>query len=304
MPIPLSPQQAVHDVISGKYCCSIETASFLAAFMVLEKFGAHNPASHKPGFLTNRLFEYIPGNKFALKKPAQWEEDIFVQHKALGETTPQDAKVAYLKVVSEAAYYGCEFFDVQLSNDVRNSVSVAYPASFIVGINGVGIVCLKPRDGVGQGLNPIERHPLSFIGRWGFKPGENFYFEMKEEGKQDRIFHLKTTQGQIVSNLLTDYAMALLKELDEEEQEMEGGEGGDGGDGGGKEPDEPAAPAADAKPPAAAAAAPAAAAKKEPEAAAPAAVPAAEAEKKEDAPAATVLAGTQSDDPDVLFWTS
>ena len=50
------------------------------------------------------------------------EQDIFAQHKGMAAKSPLEAKIAYLKVVSEAAYYGCEFFDVQLSNDVRNTL--------------------------------------------------------------------------------------------------------------------------------------------------------------------------------------
>ena len=61
----------------------------------------------------------------------------------------------------------------------------------------------------------LELYKISEVYRWGFKPGSNFYFEIKGTGGNSKgpIFEFGTTQGNRISELLTDYANALLDEL-------------------------------------------------------------------------------------------
>lgn len=57
----------MYNVITGAYPTSEKDAVQLAALQFQVKFGPHNPSSHKPGFLTDTLVEYIPGECEALK---------------------------------------------------------------------------------------------------------------------------------------------------------------------------------------------------------------------------------------------
>ena len=61
----------------------------------------------------------------------------------------------------------------------------------------------------------LEKYKLSEVYRWGFKPGSNFYFEIKGSGQNVKgpIYEFGTTQGNRMSEMLTDYANALLHEL-------------------------------------------------------------------------------------------
>jgi hypothetical protein len=51
--------------------------------------------------------------------------------------------------------------------------------------------------------------------RWAYKPGVNFYFEIKAEDSPDEhpIHTFETIEGKHMSDMLTDYAMALLREM-------------------------------------------------------------------------------------------
>ena len=61
----------------------------------------------------------------------------------------------------------------------------------------------------------LECFRLSEIYRWGFKPGMNFYFEAKGTvpGEKGPVYEFTTERGNRISELLTDYAHALLEEL-------------------------------------------------------------------------------------------
>ena len=73
--IELRYAQAKHDIITSNYVTDAKTAVKLAALIVQNVFGKHNPSSHKPGFLTERLMEFIPISLFMAKKNYKWENE-------------------------------------------------------------------------------------------------------------------------------------------------------------------------------------------------------------------------------------
>eukprot|EP01035_Chromulina_nebulosa_P037426 gene37426-50511_t len=52
--------QAVYQVISGRYPTTADQAIELGAIHFLHKFGEYKPSTHVPGFLGNRIVEFIP----------------------------------------------------------------------------------------------------------------------------------------------------------------------------------------------------------------------------------------------------
>ena len=73
----------------------------------------------------------------------------------------------------------------------------------------------------------LEKYSLAEIYRWGYKPGQNMYFEVKQEGGGGPVYVFGTTLGNHISDHLTDYAMMLLREMGLR------GDGADAGDGSG-----------------------------------------------------------------------
>lgn len=61
----------------------------------------------------------------------------------------------------------------------------------------------------------IAEHSLNDIYRWAYKPGVNFYFEVKPEDEEDEnpLYMFGTSEGKHIADLLTDYAMGLLREM-------------------------------------------------------------------------------------------
>ena len=68
------------------------------------------------------------------------------------------------------------------------------------------------------------------IYRWGFKPRVNFYFQLKKQsgGGGEDVFTFETEEGRVVSDLLTEYAIALVGEIkDSAQEEADGSRAGE-----------------------------------------------------------------------------
>ena len=197
--------QGLHSVVTGTHFANeIPTLVKLAALDVQAKYGPHDPSVHQVGFLTQRLHEFIPAHVFDKKEKLDWEEYIYREHQSLLHRTGLNAKMEYVKICQSWECNGCLFYEV------RQTCLKGHPPRVLLGINTNGIYLLDVND-----RSVLEKYKLSEVYRWGFKPGSNFYFEIKGSGQNVKgpIFEFGTTQGNRMSELLTDYANALLTEL-------------------------------------------------------------------------------------------
>mgnify|MGYP003875793969 CR=1 FL=1 len=170
------------------------------------------------GFLANQLIAYIPSSLLPVKAPSAWEGEIFSAHASL--TCPQeDAAREYCLRLSSEDYYGCAFFPV------TQSFAKKIAKQLLIGISCGGVYMFDKST-----MATLGKYGLSEIFRWGFKPGSNFYFEVKKPGGSGPVYEFATLQGNQISDLLTDYAMALLKEMgvnaaaEADESKEDGGE--------------------------------------------------------------------------------
>lgn len=154
----------------------------LAAWQFQAKFGPHNPASHRPGFLSRSIQEYVPAphlHALPVRPTESWEEDIFRKH---AFSTTQIPREAYLSSLSQRDYYGAVLFVV------KQSYTRVHPKKLFLGISRRGILLLRipktPTDGV---METLAKYPLADIYRWAYKPSVNFYFEIKAEDSTDEV---------------------------------------------------------------------------------------------------------------------
>lgn len=201
--------QCVHAILSGQYPCTSDEAVHLAALQFQSKFGVHNPETHKAGFLGSKIIEYIPGTHLsgAGITIAKWEEAIFEHHKKVVSRRPKEA---YIGLIRQRDYVGCELFAAKQYFDS------SMPKRIFIGISKQGILFLKmPSSYVTGRMETLAKFALGDIYRWAYKPGETFYFEVKATPDQTENpeYRFKTVEGKDMSDLLTDYAMALLREM-------------------------------------------------------------------------------------------
>jgi hypothetical protein len=60
----------------------------------------------------------------------------------------------------------------------------------------------------------LKQFTLRELDRWGYKPGILFYFEVKLDRKETTSIEFGTRDGLKMANLLTDYAHALIQEVE------------------------------------------------------------------------------------------
>eukprot|EP01031_Cornospumella_fuschlensis_P029539 gene29539-35656_t len=226
--------QAVYHIITGKYPTTEETALTLGAYHFLTKFGEYKSDRHVAGFLGNRVAEFVPikllkGSKGATASLEEWEsklyasvqkvmEDVVVQNNKLDNISTLFLRKASGAYVSLArAYmeivYGMEVYGISLYKVTQKNVRVL-PESLLVGVGCEGLVLFD------KNKKFLKRYYIEDILRWGFKPNQSFFFELPEDindlGASNVEFD--TQEGKVISDLLTDYALAFLKEKEREEE--------------------------------------------------------------------------------------
>lgn len=248
--IQLQFMQAIYHVITGKYPTTAEQALELGALHFLAKFGAYRPASHVAGFLGNRIAEFIPlkhlkgGSKGKGWSLEQWETELFkTVEKIMDDIDVQASRVdgieilyrrkafstpvsssngqdshrlvtvprSYLEIVyGMNAIYGVTFFKATQKN------ARELPDTIIIGVYHEGLYLLDKQKAL------LKTYHIEDILRWGFKPNQSFFFEIPPELNDvgSAVLEFETTEGKVISDLLTDYAMAFLKEKEREEQRM------------------------------------------------------------------------------------
>ena len=111
--------------------------------------------------------------------------------------------------MSMGHYYGCTFFRA-----TQNCTKLV-PEKVILG------VCAKGLNIYDRKRELVSSFNLEEIFRWGFKTNVLFYFEVRMKGHEDlTMLDFDSPEGQTISDLMTDYALIRVKEM--ETLEVEG----------------------------------------------------------------------------------
>ena len=212
----LQYSQAVYNIITGNYPTNSEQVLEFGALHFSNKFGDFDNSRHRPGFLGERIIEFIPAKQLKQKTMEQWEQMLFdttrqYQQSNYGTggvaTAPCDERPqkVYVCKIFRLPLYGNTFFRaIQSSTDIL-------PDKVILGIYHQGINVLDKKRTL------MKQYRLEELSRWGYRVKEMFYFEVKladrETGEEKQMLvEFNTPEGQDISDLLTDYAVAFMKE--------------------------------------------------------------------------------------------
>ena len=205
--------QAVYNIITGQYPCDFEEALKLGAIHFIYKFGEYQPMRHRPGFLGQRIVEFIPTKMLKSKAFEQWEQLLFDNVREyynsnhgnkIDATSNKNPQHAYVRRIMNCTdHYGVTFFRAS-----QNCTKLV-PEKVILGVCATG-------------LNIYDRHrkilktfKLEEIFRWGFKTKVLFYFEVRMSEQEDlTMFDFDSLEGQTIADLLTDYALTRVKEIE------------------------------------------------------------------------------------------
>lgn len=208
--------QAVYSIISGQYATTPEEALRLGALQFLAKFGEFKQSRHAPGFLGNRIVEFIPARHLRLKTLEEWEEDFtdslilaYNNRPEGGLGTAIDPTRRYLESVlklGDGNMFGNSFFRV------TQTTLRSMPSTLLLGIHSTGVNIYD----ISKEL--IRQYSLFEMSRWGYKVNALFYMDISCIGEPETTLEFDTLQGQTIADLLSDYAMEFVNESSRVEQ--------------------------------------------------------------------------------------
>lgn len=247
--------QAVYHVITGRYPTTAEEALSLGAVHFLLKFGRFNANKHKVGFLSSRIFEFIPikhlkaagKGSSSSNSTADWEKKLLDEVKRMSDDELlSDENHAQNRHDTDESEQDTEDSSngnnlLFKGNDVLESMTpqrrymdMVYRMEPVFGAtffkcNQKSVSSLPETLQVAvysDGLHLCDKnkkHLRSFyiedIFRWGFKPAVMFYFEVSPDNEYGTgTLEFETNEGKVMSDLLTDYALSFLKEREREEE--------------------------------------------------------------------------------------
>jgi hypothetical protein len=244
--------QAVYHVITGRYPTTQEEGLTLGAIHFILKFGKFRADKHKAGFLGNRIVEFVPIKllKSAMSGKgsdlANWENQLFERVKTLSLDCVEDTKAVDEQPKEEDGSPPEEehkniLFRVETSSNYRllsperKYMEMIYAMAPVFGSTFYKCTqrCSRLPDTVNIGIHhegihifdKNKKHIKTFyiqeILRWGFKPNQMFYFEVSPDNEFGvGSFEFDTSEGKAISDLMTDYAMAFLKERERQDERL------------------------------------------------------------------------------------
>jgi len=192
--------QELPKLLRGYHQCNKDEASALAALIYRVKFGE---SKQELAMLPQMLRELVPTDLIKQLSTADWKREIIKCYNQDSGMTPEDAKVAFLKVIFRWPTFGSAFFEVKQTTDPN------YPELLLVAINKQGVSLIHP-----QTKDVLVTHPFTRISNWS---SGNTYFHMTI-GNLVRGSKLlcETSLGYKMDDLLTSYISLMLTNMNKQ----------------------------------------------------------------------------------------
>jgi hypothetical protein len=229
--------QAIYYVITGQYHTTEAQILKLSALQFFYKFGPYKPNVHKPGFLGERIVEFIPLRHLKETGFDEWERKFFayVQEKAQYEYQFESKIEAQRKFMDEMYRldsFGSSFFKASATGLIIDGSTDKVAHKVVLGVHHRGIDIYS--KAISRGV--FASFSFGELLSWGYSDTGTMYFKLPNvdpvEGKayetvgRKGMVELdltdggvssdasadKNTLGRIVCDLLTDYTLAFSRE--------------------------------------------------------------------------------------------
>jgi len=196
--------QELPKLLRGYHKCSQEEAAQLAALIFRARFGEDKSQTQ---YITNMLPELLPRDLIKAQSQADWKRAILTAYNSQASLSPDDAKIAFLKLIYKWATFGSAFFEVKQSGDPT------LPERLLIAINKHGVNLIHPET-----KDIIVTYPFTRISNWS---SGNTYFHMTIGNlmKGNRLL-CETSLGYKMDDLLTSYISLMLANMNRLEQEV------------------------------------------------------------------------------------
>ncbi|KAF2078262.1 hypothetical protein CYY_000452 [Polysphondylium violaceum] len=197
--------QAIHNVINSNYPCEEDIALKLASIQLQVSVGDHK-AEHQSHFKES-IDRYIPSHLKSKRKPEEWEALVIPQHTLLRGSDPAQLKRAYLETCQRWTYYGSTFFDAKYIPTNHSFFQQEFQGKVSLGVNGNGFHIIDPKA-----MKIVSYHYKDVL-VWDSTPTSFTIQVNTNKSDPTKVYTFKTRQGELVNDLLHDWAVEWEKDL-------------------------------------------------------------------------------------------
>jgi len=183
--------QELPKLLRGYHQCSREEASILAALVYRVKY-----AETKQD-MVSVLKQILPSDLLKTQSSYDWKREIAKAYNKDSGMSPDEAKVAFLKIIYRWPTFGSAFFEVNQASDAN------FPEQLLVAINKQGVNIIHPET-----KDMLATLPLSHIMNWVSSPTA-FILTVGDSTSFTKLV-LDTALAYKMDDLLTSYIALVL----------------------------------------------------------------------------------------------
>ncbi len=221
--------QAVHDLLTGYYPCSVEQAVWIGALNCQYRFGDYEENVNRAGYysahcglkdilpfwLVDRREGETPSQQQIRLEKLEWA--IMEAHRKMISLTSTNARDQVMENCKHFSFYGNVFFLVGIEHMTKKMLNLSPGRqTLIIGISIVGLKLFEKSN-----KSCIRRFLFRNLSTWGFTQSGDFFVDATfrkgggsaREGKDETPKRLvfKTDKGKMIADLLNEYAKAIMK---------------------------------------------------------------------------------------------
>ena len=133
--------QELPKLLRGYHQCTKEEAALLGALIYRVKFGE---SKQELSALPHMLRELVPIDILKGMSTQDWKREIVKAYNQDSGMSPEEAKIAFLKVIYRWPTFGSAFFEVKQTTETK------YPELLLIAINKQGVSLIHPQSKVGS----------------------------------------------------------------------------------------------------------------------------------------------------------
>merc|ERR1712106_538844 len=187
--------QELPKLLRGYHQCSKEEAAILGALIYRVKY-----AESKTD-IASVIKNIIPSDLLKVQSNYEWKKEIVRAYNKDSGMSPDEAKIAFLKVIYRWPTYGSAFFEVNQNSDSN------FPEKLIIAINKQGVNLIHPET-----KDILATLPLSHIMHWASSP-TSFCLTVGDSSSFTKLT-LDTALAYKMDDLLTSYIALVLATQD------------------------------------------------------------------------------------------